>query len=397
MNALKAVVKKSLITMGVSPATLAQASAFVHQLGKTTIIPNVNGTHYGKYALLSYIVEPFKEAPSKQNVHQNHPQTLVIAEILGEMGYDVDVVDFSATRVRLPHRYSLVIDIEPKESSPYWHRLLPDCKKIVYLTGSEMDFAIKAEQARLDALAARRGKHLVLRRAGRLLTESLVRRFDYTFMIGNAYNYATYTRALPMPPVTFIPNTGYAFPHIDSRRRSARNFLFFASSGQVHKGLDLLLEVFAQQDFPFHLYICSAFKNEQDFCELYDQELYHTPNIHAIGFVDIRGDAFKQVVEACAFSITPSCSEGQAGSVVTTMSAGIIPICSRECGFDDDEVFNLADVSLDTLEKAVRTFAAKEPQWIQEKSLYAQKIVQERFQMANFRAAWTKGLQAVLD
>ncbi|WP_314621160.1 hypothetical protein, partial [uncultured Selenomonas sp.] len=102
---------------------------------------------------------------------------------------------------------------------------------------------------------------------------------------------------------------------------------------QVHKGLDLLLEIFGQKDFPFELYICSSFQSEKEFCEVYKSELFHTSNIHSVGFIDIMGEKFCEISEKCSFTILPSCSEGVAGSALTAMSAGIIPIVIRECGF----------------------------------------------------------------
>lgn len=65
-----------------------------------------------------------------------------------------------------------------------------------------------------------------------------------------------------------------------------KNFLWMGSLGLIHKGLDLLLEIF--NELPdYNLYICGSTKNEPEFEYLYFDELYRTKNIHTYGFVGV--------------------------------------------------------------------------------------------------------------
>lgn len=274
----------------------------------------------------------------------------------------MDVIAYNSSTPTLTHNYDLVIDMAPGwyGSKVYEGFMNPGCKRIFYVTGSYPKWAAEQSLARREAVFQRRGVRFTDHREFRPIPD-YIKDFDAAFMFGNEYNWATYTAAFKMPQVHFIANFGYKFPYvIDKSKRSAHKFLFFASGDQIHKGLDLLLEVFAQPDFPCELYICSAFQSETLFCETYHKELYETPNIHAIGFVDIMGTEFKEILECCQYVIVPSCSEGKMGSALTAMSAGLIPILSLVCGFDADEAILLPDCELFTIEKFVREYADKE-------------------------------------
>lgn len=263
------------------------------------------------------------------------------------------------------------------------------------MTGMNPSVANFNEQLRLDAVYRRKGVRLPPERQAPLISQE-IESFNGVFYIGNAYNLRSFNE-FRMPPTFFIKNTGYSFPiSIDGKKRSPRKFLFFASNGQVHKGLDLLLEVFGQDGFPYELYICSGFREEPAFCKLYNRELFHTRNIRAIGFVDIMGNEFREIAQMCSFSVLPSCSEGIAGSVLTTMSAGLIPIVSKECGFEDDEVIHLRDCEMDTIEQAIRHYGECDIDWVQAESARVQAIVQERYSEEAFIRSVRHGLESVL-
>jgi glycosyltransferase, family 1 len=180
-------------------------------------------------------------------------------------------------------------------------------------------------------------------------------------------------------------------------KRSPQNFLYFASGDQAHKGLDLLLEVFSERDFPYSLFICSTFKSEKEFCSVYQKELYETKNIHAVGFADIMGDEFHKILERCAYVIVPSCSEGQMGSALTVMSAGVIPILSKVCGFNEDEVILLPDCEIETIKSYVLAYAQKDRAWLREESERVLALTHSRYTQEAFIRSIQKGLEGVLQ
>ena len=180
----------------------------------------------------------------------------------------------------------------------------------------------------------------------------------------------------------------------DMQHKSPGKFLFFASGGQVHKGLDLLLEVFAAES-DLELFVCSSFAAEHDFCDTYQKELYGCSRIHPVGFVDIRSEAFRDIIDQCSYVIMPSCSEGIAGSILTAMSAGLIPIVSRECGFADDEVIHLPSCELAVIRQTCREYADKPLAWIRQEANKSVAIVSSRYNEARYAESVLTAMQAL--
>lgn len=355
---------------------------------------NVNGTTFIRHGLLLYVTRPFLDEATDFR-HQNLQQVKVLARVLGELGYNVDVIDFNARRVRLPRAYDLVIDLHPGLNPVYWNHLAPAAKRIAYITGSNPSFANRAESERLEALYRRRGRRLRPRRHSRPFDKPLMESYDAMFFIGNAYTLRTYEE-FRLKRVCLIRNTGY--PELlndDVTTKRPDTFLYLGSTGQVHKGLDRLLEVFARNPH-LKLYVGGHFEAERDFFRLYRRELMETPNVVPLGYVDVSSARFRAVAAASGYVVMPSCSEGTAGGVLTAMSAGVVPIVSRECGFEDSEVHHLDSCSLGCLEETLNRFASKPLAWLQAECLRVQEVVRSKYLMEHYEASVRAGLQEVL-
>ena len=389
-------IKKGLTLLGVNPRKIAEIYWHYRQMREYEVAYNVNQTNYEKHCLLQYIVQPFLDNNEyAKNSHQNQWQVVALAEEIGKFGYNIDVRNWDDRINRLKNRYDLVIDICPGVNDTYNEQMKSGCCRIAYLTGMNPSVANRNEQMRLNELSERRGVLLPSERQPAPLTRD-IEKFDAFFYIGNLYNIKSYDEFC-LPPVYFIKNTGYTFPFsIRFERKNPKKFLFLASSGQVHKGLDLLLEIFGKEGFPFELYVCSSFRSEETFCKVYKKELFSTPNIHAVGFVDIMGEQFHEIAETCSFVLLPSCSEGIAGSVLTAMSAGIIPIVSRECGFENDEVIHLKDCEIESIKTAIRYYGGKNNEWVIKESERVQNLVKERYSEKGFILSIRCALDEVL-
>lgn len=361
---------------------------------KRHILSNVNKTKYDKWCLLSYIKAPFIYRDDFR--HQNWAQEKIIAKIFGIFGYNVDVVDYNDTKVKLKRRYDAVFDICVREHSVYEYSLDPNAKRIVYFTGGEPTFANKAELARIENLYRRRKVRVQPRRQSPQISKE-VETFDAAIIIGNEYNISTYNR-FSLKRLFHVPNSGYDFRNIvDFQKKDKKSFLYFGSSGCVHKGLDLLLEIFAEDGFPCKLYVCGNFKQEKDFCEAYKQELYHRKNIFPMGMINIASDAFREIANTCAYTVLPSCSEARAGSVAVCLSAGIVAICSRECGYNDDEVINLEDCEIDTIRRAILKCSNLDDEEVIAMCKKAMTLANRKFTLTEFEKAMYNALSSVLQ
>ncbi len=304
--------------------------------------------------LLSYFQQPFRAANGQGILatHSRYWESYQIADTFLRLGYTVDVIDWD-NRVFMPQKpYRVFVD--PRHNMERLAPMLPeDCTKIFYIDVAHTIFNSWAELQRLLALQQRRGVTLQCRR---FETPNLgIERADCATMLGNDFTRKTFEYAskpiyaVPMTPCKELP--WMTDKNFDACRR---NFLWFGSYGLVHKGLDLVLEAFAQMP-EYHLTVCGPIRNEPDFVEAYHKELYQTSNIKTIGWIDVMGPEFLELVKSCAGFVYASASEGQAGAVVTCMHAGLIPIISYECGVDipDQSGILLRESSVDHIKDAV--------------------------------------------
>jgi hypothetical protein len=355
---------------------------------------NVNRTRYVKNALIVYVALPFVSKTIDLG-HQNQWQAKELARLLGEFGFNVDVIDFTE-QVKLNKNYDLVIDVHPGLNCSYADHMTASSRRIAYMTGSNPSFSNRAEMQRLEDLYLRKGVRLQPRRQAKLLSKQEIESCDGVMFIGNSYNLKTYNE-FNLTKVRYITNTGYAFlDEVNSAHRSPQSFLFLGSGGQVHKGLDLLLEFFSKHN-GLELYVCSSFKSEHDFRDLYHKELFNLPNIHGTGFIDIKGSRFKEICGRCSYVVLPSCSEANAGSVLTGMSAGLIPLVSKECGFEENEVRFFDDCSSQSISQMIAVMAEKSAEWVSTESRRVQEIVRTKYSSDCYIASVKTALADILN
>jgi hypothetical protein len=281
-----------------------------------------------KRALLSYIVHPFRM--KGQLFHCNIIESLQIAEALSEKGYSVDVVDYRYKRKIDYSEYDLIVGL----GTPFrrsFESQKPTFKRICYLTGASPNFSNLAEAKRINAVYQRKGKYLKARREVYWPWAFGAINADAVIVTGNEWTASTFNgindRFFTVP-VPYISNNVTKVENAIVQKE----FVWFSGEGAVHKGLDLALEAACYGNTQFNLHVCGNIKNEKDFLDCYESELFKQPNIFFHGMIDPNGDAMQKIVKASSFVLLPSCSEGSASSVITCMALGLIPIVTRESG-----------------------------------------------------------------
>ena len=361
-----------------------------------TIVRDVAGAGASKRALLLYTTRAFRRGFERLQ-HQNILQQRELAHAIGERGFAVDVVDFDARDLRvLPHDYDLVVDLHPKADPVYAYRVAAGAIRIAYITGSNPRFTNAAEQARLDDLERRRGVRLAPRRQQPMFPTATLEAFDAMFLIGNAVTLATYAD-VTLRHVFLLPNSvPGGIEATEPARRDATRFLYLGSSGQVHKGLDLLLDAFAATP-SLSLAVCGDFARERDFARAYGRELSATPNIRAAGWMDLRGTAFRDLQASCGAMLLPSCAEGQVGTATMALAFGMACGLSCECGLDADPPVTLfPDCSSAAIREACTAFAARPPAALRAASDAAGALIAHRYTHARYAAAVREALDGVL-
>ena len=321
--------------------------------------------------LLSYITHPFQIKPDDQSFysHTNTWECLQIAKTWLNYGYNVDIIDWDNSTFLPKKDYSVFIDIHSN-----MERIAPilgkNCKKILHITGAHWRFQNDAENKRLLALKERTGITLKPRRQ---VAPSLgIEYADCATILGNAFTLGTF--AYSGKPLNPIP--------------LSTTILWLGSSGMVHKGLDLVLEAF--RDLPdYNLTICGPVNRESDFNDAYYKELYQLSNIKTIGFIDIRSDQFRKIIENSNALIYPSCSEGQAGSVITCLHAGLIPIISHESGVDvKDFGIELEKSSIDEIIDSIKEISQKPEMELQQMSKEAWRYARKTHTREKFSESY---------
>ena len=367
----------------------------IHKMKINSVISNVNRvdeSEYTKRALLIYIVRPFFERGASSG-HQNRRQSKQIVNLLDQSSYVVDVVDIKNRTFRPDKAYDLVICNRVIDTP-----LNNDAIRIYLATTLHHKTHNENLRIRHERLYKRRGCRLQLRRA---YPESMpyVRKSDAIVGFGNEFIMNSWRGAFNVP---VYPFNNYGFKEteffFDSKdfNTARKNFLFFASKSQMQKGLDLLLEIFPKHPH-LHLYICSGYKREHDFCACYHKELHDTSNIHPIGYVKVNGHEYTELVRKCAYVIAPSCSEGQSGSVVQCMYSGLIPLVTKEVGIDTEEFgITFADDSLEEIERVIAEVSEKPESWHREHSIRTRKISEKKYSEDAFMDRWRYMLAEIL-
>ncbi len=285
-------------------------------------------------ALLSIWNEPFllkPEEPGSKAYHSHYWESLEMARVFLELGYCVDVINYNNRTFNAEKDYSVVVD-ERWNLERLASELPKHCVKLMHLDTAHMLFHNAAECRRLLELQQRRGVTL---RPRRFETPNLgLEHADYATVLGNEFTISTYRYAnKPLFRVPLSTPVLYPWPDDKDFESCRKQFLWFGSGGLVHKGLDLVLEAFATMP-DYHLTVCGPVREETDFEEAFDRELYQTPNIHTVGWIDIGSPEFIEITKRCVGVVYPSCSEGGGGSVISCMHAGVLPIVSYQASVD---------------------------------------------------------------
>jgi glycosyltransferase involved in cell wall biosynthesis len=300
-------------------------------------------------SLLSYIVDPFllPDGRPLPHSHTHFWESREIGRILADLGFEVDVIQWSNTAFRPTVEYDLLVDVRLnlERLAP---QVGPRCLKVMHVETGHPAFYNPAQLRRLEALERRRGIRLPPYKT--IAENRAIEVADAATILGNVATQETYRFAgKPLYPVPISQPVLYDFPEGKDFDAVRRHFLWLGSAGMVHKGLDLVLELFASLP-DFHLTVCGPVERERTFEAAFERELYRTSNIETVGWVDVASSAFTALARRTLGLVYPSCSEGQNGGTVTCLHAGLIPVVTRETGVDVDPGFGvvLADAEPET-------------------------------------------------
>ncbi|MBA4241545.1 MAG: hypothetical protein C0448_12530 [Sphingobacteriaceae bacterium] len=301
------------------------------------VIPNVFNTSHNKTVLLSYIKSVFTNPENRNDrTHTNRYTTFLIAEILSDLGYNVDVIDCGDDFKGEFNKYELVIGLGKALDYVIENKKSEDKTKVIWFgTGCNPLFSNVATLNRLNDFYKRNNK--LLFSSTRYIKEDwpLQHEFsDWVILHGSTFAKSTYQskkiNTIHAPVFIF-----HSFNRTDDEWINAKkNYLWFGVGGLIHKGLDLLLDSFKDMQ-NVNLHICGNIEGEPEFFKYSKQIIDSNVNIIYHGFVDVKSKMFEDILRTCAFVIFPSASEGNSPSVITCMAnGGLIPIVPETADVD---------------------------------------------------------------
>ena len=315
------------------------------------------GTPRGR-VLLAYKIEGWvadADDPAARK-HNHFVEGRLLPQVFLDLGYGVDFISHLNHRFRPRRKYDIFFG-----SRTYMERIAsrldPGCLRIVHLDTAHWLYNNTAALERLQEVRDRR--HAALPSYTPIEINRAIEAADCATMLGSEFDYETY--AFAGKRVFQMPNPmSWEFPWIEGKDFEAcrRRFLWFGSSGLVHKGLDIVLEAFAAMP-EMHLTVCGPIAQDQHFTRAFHRELFETPNIHTHGWIDIASQDFIDVARGTVALVYASCADACCGSVVNCMGAGLIPLVSRAAGVELGPGFGteLEAVSVEAVQAAVRRIA----------------------------------------
>jgi len=345
---------------------------------------------------VSYLVEPCLGPPDRPlpHSHTHYWEARQIALTFAELGFDVDVIDWTNHEFVPEKPYDVVLDVRLnlERLAPL---VSPDTLLIQHMETGHHLFHNAAQRQRLENLRNRRG---VTIRPRRVLEENrAAETAHFGTMVGNDVTIGTYAHS--GTPILAVPiSTPTLFPSPENKdfARCRNRWLWFGSGGLVHKGLDLVLEAFAAMPEQ-HLTVCGPIHLERDFEVEFEKELFGSANITTLDWVDIAGPTFRKLSRKTLGFVYPSASEGQSGSVITCLHAGLIPITTPNSGVDTERFgVQIDNPDVASIQRAVREVSALPEEALRRRAVAGWTYARKHHTHENFAREYRRAIEEIL-
>ena len=349
-------------------------------------------------ALLSFVAWPFHASPDEvSRVHMCLQHSVEIARAFNRLGYVVDVIDLTDEEFVPSRRYDVLFGMHSN-----FARLAPmfsDVPRIYYATGPYWKSLRQTEGDRKREIDKRFGIDAWI--PSRIKEDGFLDMANSVLSLGNAFVADKYK--IENPNVQRIDNSAIVtrIPMDIGDKdfgQARKNFLWLGSVDMIRKGLPLLLDVFSRVP-DAHLWVCGSFDTPHDrpLIRAYRHALFHTPNIHPLGWMDLHSERFARICQLCAWTILPSCGEGMAGAILDCMARGVVPVVSVEVGVDTDRCgATFPDMSEDSIIAVIRSMAEMPENRCREQAAAAMELAGTRYTLDAYRRNIEQRLIAML-
>ena len=180
-------------------------------------------------------------------------------------------------------------------------------------------------------------------------------------------------------------------PHfqLNFEKKDRKKFLVYGVDGFVHKGNDLLLEVFAKHS-DWTLFLCG--KDGEKRAQKAGYKL--SGNVHAMGQIDTLSEQFIQIVNQCYFLLLPSCSEALSTAVLTAMRHGVLPVVTHGIGLDNltDYCRYFDGFTIQEIEEKLEQIIREDEKQLQRQSRQTMRYADEHYNLHAFTESFQNAL-----
>jgi glycosyltransferase involved in cell wall biosynthesis len=305
------------------------------------ILKNVYQTDFEQTVLISYLRAPF--LTDMIYSHTNYTECKTAADIFNELGFKVDVIEFTNDDFEINFSdYNVIYGFGCPFERAFFSSHAEKLKKVMYSTGCNAFYAHNKSALRVYEMYHK--TRLLMPQSSRVVDYFWTFQYinsDLIIALGNDFVASTYRKTNPSIKVVSVNAFYFDVFDIEIKKKefetARKNFLWFGSGGLLHKGLDVVIDIFAKRP-DIKLHICGASKHEEKFWEHYRPVINACQNITDYGFIDISSNTFKDIMLTCGSFIFPTVSEGGAPSALNVMAnGGLIPIISEGAGIDINE------------------------------------------------------------
>lgn len=323
---------------------------------KQEILRNVFNTPYKKHALVSYIQAPFINGIPK--THTNYTECMTAAQILRDLGYNVDVIEYDMELISKDiSKYDIVFGFGKTFNIACSN---PDINTIFYGTGCSLDYSNPRTLQRVIDFYNNTGVWCPEAMRYVNLDNVAINKFTkHIICVGNEFVKSTYDMVTDVQKTKNLNLFYFDAYDPDINRKDfdviKKNFLYFGSTGGLHKGLDFVIDLFKCRP-DINLTICGFNPAEVNLYEhYYDVFDNKYPNIKYYPFVNIETEQFKNIMDSHIAVISPSVSEGGAPATLMCMAnGGLIPVAPKTLGLDIEKYgFQFENINISEIEKCV--------------------------------------------
>ncbi len=351
---------------------------------RSTIIRNINldlCDENQKRAVIIYINQSLLiDVEGQQLYRTNILEVNQILKAFMNLNYSIDLIhcqDLDNAKHLMENSYDLIFGF-----GDIFHSLCkanPRAKKIIYVTENHPKISYEKEKERIDYFYYRHHRKVEFNRSHKYYKEGHFDLVDYAIILGEVTPFAEHGFGKSVISPTGFYNNNYVFRQ-RNYEQSKRNFLWFGSNGAIHKGLDLLIDIFKYRE-DIVLHVCGL--NDKD-----SKLLNFTSKLNIInhGKINVQSENFLKLVNICSFVILPSCSEGFSTSITTCMRHSMIPIVMKDTGFNrlKDKAFFLESYKLEYIEKELDSIINIDDEIINRMHEDIYEFANKEFSLKNF-------------